>query len=63
MKILLGAIIGFIIFNLFVGYIMWDITWFTNLGELTVSNRTGTSICALISILIGAVIGQFYNLD
>jgi len=55
MKILLGAIAGFILFNLFVGYIMWDFTWFTHLGEYSNDERFISAFGSVICIALGVV--------
>ncbi len=39
MKIVLLYLFSFVLFNLITAYYLWDILWFTHLGEYTANDR------------------------
>ena len=57
MKAFIGAVLGFIVFNLFMGYLVWDIIWFTQLKNYSVSDRSGIALGLFLFVFIGSAIG------
>lgn len=56
---LLANVAAFVLFNLFVGYLFWDLYWFTNLGEYEIENRLWTGYALFVTHLVTSAIAAF----